>query len=153
KMHKLLQKSPVHIWQSRINLEDEAASFNTKARQKLQKIIDRARDKAGDDDNFPEVEKDSHRIVDKDCTMFHLDGKVGKKLRLDPERLFEDYRKVITPDRQRLLSRYRIRDTVFKAVGIGSVGTFCCIALFETRDDERLFLQIKEARESVLERF
>ncbi|MBM3654716.1 MAG: DUF2252 domain-containing protein, partial [Alphaproteobacteria bacterium] len=41
----------------------------------------------------------------------------------------------------------------FKAVGVGSVGTYCTIALFMSPDDERLFLQIKEAKRSVLERF
>ena len=36
-------------------------------------------------------------------------------------------------------------------VGVGSVGTRCLIALFESGDGEPLFLQIKEAAPSVLE--
>jgi uncharacterized protein (DUF2252 family) len=36
-------------------------------------------------------------------------------------------------------------------VGIGSVGTHCAVALLLAPDDEPLLLQIKEARESVLE--
>jgi uncharacterized protein (DUF2252 family) len=36
-------------------------------------------------------------------------------------------------------------------VGVGSVGTRCYLALFVADDDEPLFLQIKEARRSVLE--
>jgi uncharacterized protein (DUF2252 family) len=43
-------------------------------------------------------------------------------------------------------------DLAFKAVGVGSVGTFCCIALLMTGDSESLFLQIKQAQRSVLER-
>jgi uncharacterized protein (DUF2252 family) len=152
KMHELSQQSPIDIWQSRINLEDEIAGFNAKAKQKLQMIIDRARGDGLKDDNFPKVDKDGV-IVDKNCTIFHLDGKRGKELKLDPERLFANYREVVTPDRRRLLSRYRLRDIAFKAVGVGSVGTFCCVALFEAEDAARLFLQVKEARESVLERF
>jgi uncharacterized protein (DUF2252 family) len=153
KMHELSQQSPLRIWQSKIDLKDEIASFNTKAKQKLQRIIDRATKKDQKDDNFPEIDKHDHQIVDKNCTMFHLDGKRGKDLKLEPKQLFAIYRKVVMPDRRRLLSRYRLQDTVFKAVGIGSVGRFCCVALFETEDGEPLLLQVKEARESVLERF
>jgi uncharacterized protein (DUF2252 family) len=37
-------------------------------------------------------------------------------------------------------------------VGVGSVGTFCAIGLFMSGDGEPLFLQIKEAQRSALER-
>ncbi len=40
---------------------------------------------------------------------------------------------------------------MFKAVGVGSVGTYCYVGLFMTGDDEPLFLQVKEASHSVLE--
>jgi hypothetical protein len=153
-MYELSQLSPIKIWQSRIDLDDELANFNAKAKPKLQTIIDRVRGGGlSEDDNFPHLVKGGHRIADKDCTIFHLDGKQGRELKLDPERLFAIYRKAIAPDRQRLLSRYRMQDVAFKAVGVGSVGTFCLVALFVTADDEPLFLQVKEARKSVLERF
>jgi hypothetical protein len=45
-----------------------------------------------------------------------------------------------------------MKDLVFKAVGVGSVGTFCCVGLFMTADNEPLFLQLKQAQHSVLER-
>ena len=38
-----------------------------------------------------------------------------------------------------------------KVVGVGSVGTLCLIALFMAADDDPLFLQIKQAKASVLE--
>ena len=38
-----------------------------------------------------------------------------------------------------------------KVVGVGSVGTFCAILLMMAEDDDPLFLQVKEARASVLE--
>ena len=40
---------------------------------------------------------------------------------------------------------------MFKAVGVGSVGTYCYVGLFVGGDGEPLFLQIKEAATSVLE--
>jgi uncharacterized protein (DUF2252 family) len=50
-----------------------------------------------------------------------------------------------------LLSRYQLVDTAFKVVGVGSVGTFCGIALFMSGNGDPLFLQFKQARQSVLE--
>jgi uncharacterized protein (DUF2252 family) len=57
-------------------------------------------------------------------------------------------------DRRRLLSRYRIIDVARKVVGVGSVGTSCWVVLLEEQGaGSPLFLQIKEARESVLARY
>ncbi len=42
-------------------------------------------------------------------------------------------------------------DLAIKVVGVGSVGTYCGIALFLAADDDPIFLQIKEAKASVLE--
>jgi len=63
----------------------------------------------------------------------------------------EQYRKSLHHDRQVLFNRYRLEDVAIKVVGVGSVGTRCYLALFVADDDEPLFLQIKEARRSVLE--
>ena len=43
-------------------------------------------------------------------------------------------------------------DVAFKAVGVGSVGTICVVGLFLSGDGEPLFLQVKQAQRSVLER-
>ena len=43
-------------------------------------------------------------------------------------------------------------DVAFKAVGVGSVGTICVVGLFLSADGEPLFLQVKQAQRSVLER-
>jgi uncharacterized protein (DUF2252 family) len=52
------------------------------------------------------------------------------------------------------LEEYRYVHTARKVVGVGSVGTRCYILLMLGRDDrDPLFLQLKEAQASVLERF
>jgi uncharacterized protein (DUF2252 family) len=52
------------------------------------------------------------------------------------------------------LEEYRYVHTAYKMVGVGSVGTRCYIVLMLGRDhNDPLFLQIKEAQASVLERF
>jgi hypothetical protein len=105
------------------------------------------------DDNFPHlVVGVDPRIVDKPPTIFHLGAKADAKHRLDVKRMLDAYRKDLTPDRIRLLDRYALKDLAFKAVGVGSVGTFCYVGLFLTGDGEPLFLQVKQAQRSVLER-
>ncbi|MEU2419718.1 DUF2252 domain-containing protein [Streptomyces sp. NPDC007851] len=65
---------------------------------------------------------------------------------------FSDYRSTVAEERRLLLDRYRFVDAARKVVGVGSVGTRCFIVLLTGRDaDDPLFLQIKEARASVLE--
>jgi uncharacterized protein (DUF2252 family) len=50
-----------------------------------------------------------------------------------------------------LFDRFKLVDQAVKVVGVGSVGTRCYVALFLAAPDDALFLQIKEARQSVLE--
>ena len=62
------------------------------------------------------------------------------------------YRRTLQGDRRRLLESYRYVDLARKVVGVGSVGTRCWILLLLGRDDgDPLFLQVKEAGQSVLE--
>jgi uncharacterized protein (DUF2252 family) len=65
-------------------------------------------------------------------------------------RLVASYRASLTADRQELLDRYRFVDFARKVVGVGSVGTRCWIALFQGPNGGPLFLQVKEARQSVV---
>ncbi|WP_019482955.1 DUF2252 domain-containing protein [Arthrobacter sp. TB 23] len=62
------------------------------------------------------------------------------------------YRATLQDDRRHLLERFEVIDVARKVVGVGSVGTRAFIALLQGRDQEDpLFLQLKEATQSVLE--
>jgi uncharacterized protein (DUF2252 family) len=154
-MAGLAKLSPQEVWHSRIDLEQEINDIGNGAlRRKLTAVIAKARGEGlAKDDNFPHLVSGAEpRIVDKPPTIFHLDPKADARHKVDGARLFAAYRKGLTPDRNRLLDRFVMKDLAFKAVGVGSVGTFCCVALFMTADNEPLFLQIKQAVHSVLER-
>ncbi|MFJ1969100.1 DUF2252 domain-containing protein [Streptomyces sp. NPDC087903] len=74
-------------------------------------------------------------------------GAVEQELRT----LIERYGETLQSDRRFLLEQYRVADMARKVVGVGSVGTRCWIVLLLGKDDEDpLFLQAKEADESVL---
>jgi uncharacterized protein (DUF2252 family) len=49
------------------------------------------------------------------------------------------------------VDRYRLVDVAIKVVGVGSVGRRCWIALMMSEGNDPLFLQFKEAVQSVLE--
>ncbi len=66
-------------------------------------------------------------------------------------RMLEQYRATLPPDRRTLLERFKLVDVAIKVVGVGSVGTRCAIVLLMGGDHDSLFLQLKEARASVLE--
>ncbi len=64
------------------------------------------------------------------------------------------YRSTLSPERRHLFDEYRIVDVAMRVVGVGSVGTRCFILLLIGRDsNDPLILQVKEANESVLERY
>jgi uncharacterized protein (DUF2252 family) len=67
--------------------------------------------------------------------------------------LIAEYVQTLSHDRHPL-EEFRYVDAARKVVGVGSVGTRCYILLLAGRDDsDPLFLQVKEAEPSVLERF
>jgi uncharacterized protein (DUF2252 family) len=62
-----------------------------------------------------------------------------------------DYARTLAPDRRVVLEHYHYEDFARKVVGVGSVGTEALmILLMGDREDDPLFLQIKEATTSVL---
>jgi len=69
------------------------------------------------------------------------------------KKLLSSYRRTLSRHHH-LVEEYRYVHAAYKMVGVGSVGTRCYIMLMLGRDhNDPLFLQIKEAQASVLERF
>ena len=68
--------------------------------------------------------------------------------------LLASYQQTLHSPRHHPISEYRYVHMARKVVGVGSVGTRAWIVLLTGRDDaDPLFLQAKEAQQSVLERF
>jgi uncharacterized protein (DUF2252 family) len=66
---------------------------------------------------------------------------------------FIQYWESMPPSVRVLLDRYELKDVAVKVVGVGSVGTYCAVMLLMAGDKDPLFLQVKEARASVLEAY
>jgi uncharacterized protein (DUF2252 family) len=87
------------------------------------------------------------RILDQPPLLYHppdIDLSSVAKPFLD------SYTTTLREDFRSLFSRLRFVDAALKVVGVGSVGTRCLIALMLGEQNEPVFLQVKEARDSVL---
>ncbi len=94
--------------------------------------------------------KGQWRIKEKPPLIFPLSGQRDDTHEIVARTAFESYKLSLPEERRILLDRYELSDVAFKVVGVGSVGTFCAIGLFATRDDQTLLLQLKEAQTSAL---
>ena len=90
-------------------------------------------------------------IKDELPTIFHPEGYPPGQVQQDLMDAFAGYRNTLATSYQSLLDRYELLDAAIKVVGIGSVGTSCWVFLFMAGEGDPLFLQVKEARASVLE--
>ncbi|HEX4494369.1 MAG TPA: DUF2252 domain-containing protein [Thermoanaerobaculia bacterium] len=91
------------------------------------------------------------RIADEPPKIYHSHSRTG--VEADARAFLGRFRKSLTPERRLLFDRFELADVAMKVVGVGSVGTRCAVALLRAGEDDPLFLQIKEARRSVLEPF
>ena len=91
------------------------------------------------------------RIIDQPPLIFHADDIRDAEFRTVAETTFARYLESIPPERRLLLDRFELVDVALKVVGVGSVGTYCGIVLLMSGNGDPLFLQFKQARQSVLE--
>lgn len=155
-MAKLAKLQPLQVWHTRMELEREIKLIDdAKLRSRILGTLVKAKRDLAADDNFPHLAtaKDGNlRIEDRPPTIYHLDAASDAQHTIRARSAFAAYHATLPPERRALTDRYALRDLAFKVVGVGSVGTFCAIGLFATADGEPLFLQIKEAQKSALER-
>jgi uncharacterized protein (DUF2252 family) len=93
-------------------------------------------------DGTPRIRHDPPLVV-------RVDDEPGLLAQIDG--LIAGYRRTLPEERRVLFSRYHLVDAALKVVGVGSVGTHCWIGLLRSQAGDPLFLQVKEARASVLE--
>lgn len=118
------------------------------------KRLEKERGRSIAEDIFPQLVKGTGSLTfikDNLPTIFHVKGHTPGEITDVVREAFEHYRQTLPPVYSFLLDRYELRDAAIKVVGVGSVGTVCFVLLFMTADGDALFLQVKEARPSVLE--
>jgi uncharacterized protein (DUF2252 family) len=97
-----------------------------------------------------EVVNGLRRIADNPPVIYHF-HEFSKNFEKQHANFIKEYKKSLHADRRHLYERYHYQDSAIKVVGVGSVGTRCYLSLLLADEDDPLFLQVKEARRSVLE--
>jgi uncharacterized protein (DUF2252 family) len=155
RMREFSKMGVLDVWYFSIDMEVLLETIEDEtARLRVKKRMDKARDRDVLDEDFPELvtfEGGAHRIRDNPPLIYHMQGEEEAKVEARVREAFERYRATLAEDKRLLLDRYEFKDIAMKVVGVGSVGTRCSIMLMMGGADEPLFLQVKEARASVLE--
>ena len=151
-MLELARLAPLESWRSRVDVAEVLGGIaDQKLRDRELKRLQTAVE-AGQD-GYPKLierYKSQWRIKEKPPLIVPLSGQPDDTHEIVARTAFKSYKRLLPEERRILLDRYELVDVAFKVVGIGSVGTFCAIGLFTTRDDQTLLLQLKEAQTSVL---
>jgi uncharacterized protein (DUF2252 family) len=154
-IHQLAVMTPIEICYARMDVDREVKHIpDAKLRDKLLAILVKTKKDLAADDNFPHLVSDTSdgpRIEDHPPLIYHFDAE-AKNQKIHAHHTFAEYQSSLLPERRALVQRYALADLAMKVVGVGSVGTFCAVGLFMTADKEPLFLQVKQAQASVLEK-
>jgi uncharacterized protein (DUF2252 family) len=124
------------------------------ARKRLAERIEAERRKTVADHLYPKLvsqEGTRPRIKDEPPLIFHPTEDLAPGFESGYEEAIASYRESLPEHVRKLFDRFHFVDLAIKVVGVGSVGTMCGVGLFMASDSDPLFLQVKEARASVLE--
>jgi uncharacterized protein (DUF2252 family) len=154
-MAEFSQLKTLELWYEGLWGDELVASIKDPAlRERGLKRMQKERAKSIAEDIFPKlVEHKGELPVIKDQlpTIFHAKDLPPGEIQQAMREALAVYRSSLPAAYQSLLERYELRDAAVKVVGVGSVGTYCFVLLFMAGEGDPLFLQVKEARPSVLE--
>jgi uncharacterized protein (DUF2252 family) len=157
--------SDLDVWYAHADMDQLRAEFESQLKARQRKVVAESLAKARTRDSMQQVAKLTQmvdgrpRIISDPPLLVPIDDLVpdqsGRKaFESQLTDLIAKYRRTLETDRRFLLEQFEFADMARKVVGVGSVGTRCWIVLMLARDgSDPLFLQVKEAEESVLSRF
>lgn len=163
-MAEFAQMRNIDIWYKRLDAEEILDILRVEASAKDTKRIAEGVAKAQQKDSLRALAKLTQivdgepRIVSKPPLVIPahelLSGDALANFEKTIHEFLRNYAASLPDDRRQLLGQYRFQEIARKVVGVGSVGTRSWIVLALGRDvDDPLFLQLKQAESSVLERY
>ena len=157
RMATFSEMGALDLWYVRLDSETLLADEKEASiRERLERRIVKEGTRSTLDYDFPRLTKGTGkqvRIRDHPPTIYHLPAKAAARFHSLLTQSFHGYRNTLPESRRVLLDRYEIKDSAYKVVGVGSVGTVCGVMLLMASDKDPLILQVKEARASVLEAY
>jgi uncharacterized protein (DUF2252 family) len=154
-MREYAALSALEVWYASLDPDTLLPKLKDPAlRARVERRIAKERARSAMEYDFPSLvhgSKSGVRIREQPPTIYHRSGRglsgFGRAMRESIAR----YRESLPEHRRVLLDRYAVKDVALKVVGVGSVGTLCGVVLLMSAEQHPLFLQVKEARASVLE--
>jgi len=137
------------VWYASFEADSLIRNFRCKRHRKhLAKRLAKVRERSAFEHDFPKLTSGgkSPKIREHPPTIYHW-----RQERVQDA--FSSYRNTLPPYRRDLLNRFELKDYAIKVVGVGSVGTACFVVLLMAGSKDPLFLQVREARASVLEAY
>lgn len=152
------------VWHAHLDLDEVVSRFEDEMSGKESRTLRRAMKKARAKDSGRAVEKlarveDGHlRFEMRPPELVPLSEHHGYRDTVELSHalieLMRRYFDSLPYDRRFLLNRYRYQDAAQKVVGVGSVGTRAWAVLLAGKDaNDPLVMQVKEAQQSVVERY
>jgi len=145
----------LELWYESFDSRDILRSIKDPAvHERVAQRLEKERAKSRGEEIFPKLAEHKGElplIKDQLPTIFHAKGHTPGEIHEAVREAIRGYRASLHSAYQSLLDRYELRDAAIKVVGIGSVGTSCWVLLYMAGEGDPLFLQVKEARPSVLE--
>jgi len=143
------------VWYDRITAEQVLAAIpSEKDRARAAKRLQKARESSTAEAvsaKLAEYDGSTPRIKDIPPLIVHPSAEDAPGVATQYREALAMYRESLPEHVRVLFDRFRFCDLAMKVVGVGSVGTRCSVGLFMAADNDPLFLQVKEARASVLE--
>jgi uncharacterized protein (DUF2252 family) len=157
RMTELGEMRVLEIWYATTDLERFIPLVrDTETRVRARKRLAKARSRSVVEQDFPELVTTAGpapTIKENPPLVFHPHERWDAAFVSTVRKALASYRISLAEHHRLLLDRYQLVDIAIKAVGVGSVGTRCSVMLMMAGEDDPLFLQIKEACPSVLERY
>jgi uncharacterized protein (DUF2252 family) len=153
-MSELSKMDLLDVWYADMDFEQLMAGVDMETRKRAECRLAKARERTVLEHDFPELAVTNGlapTIKENPPLIFHWRDEGQEEHMSNVRAAFARYRDTLAENFRTLLDRYQILDFAIKVVGVGSVGTICAAMLLMASERDPLFLQIKQARESVLE--
>ena len=146
----------LQVWNDSIDLETIIENMPDKENKRFySRKLAKATEQSAHEKEFAKLTftaGDTPRIVDQPPLIYHYGDVRDKELLQDCHRHPKRIQEEREPGSELCCSiASQVVDVAFKVVGVGSVGTVCGIVLMMSGRGDPLFLQFKQARQSVLE--
>ena len=155
-MAEFSEMNVLEAWYAKLDADELVKNMkDAEAQRRVRQRLAKERARSALEHDFPSLVGTGESLLIKENrpTIYHYKEHGRTIFPTEVQDAYARYRDSLLPSTRVLLDRYEFKDIAIKVVGVGSVGTRCSVLLLMAGDKDPLFLQVKEARRSVLEQY